>query len=89
MSSEAEELSDAEQGATLAEESLSDRSGRDEAGSCRNRKNKTAPSAPMMGGFHVQSAPTSGGLYIPDSVLGVSRACSRVCPGCEMITPLA
>ena len=73
MSSEASELSDAEQGAISAEESLSDRSGRDEAGSCRNRKNKTAPSAPMMGGFHVQSAPTSGGLYIPDSVLGVSR----------------
>ena len=41
MSSEASELSDAEQGATSAEESLSDRSGRDETGSCRNRKNKT------------------------------------------------
>ena len=41
MSSEAEELSDAGQGAISAEESLSDGSGRDETGSCRNRKNKT------------------------------------------------
>ena len=41
MSSEAEELSDAGQGAISAEESLSDGSGGDEIGSCRNRKNKT------------------------------------------------
>ena len=41
MSSEAEELSDAGQGAISAEESLSEGSGRDETGSCRNRKNKT------------------------------------------------
>ena len=46
----------------------------------------SAPSAPMMSGFHVQSVPTGGGLYIPVSVLGVCRACTRLCPGCEMIT---
>ena len=41
MSSEAEELSDAGQGAISAQESLSEGSGRDETDSCRNRKNKT------------------------------------------------